>query len=76
MNPNLSAVLKYLSGAALYGLWSALVFTGHADPQPLIAAIGAGITALLGYHAVTNLQAVPVAKSLPALPTIPPKDAP
>lgn len=71
---NIDALLKYLAGAFLYGLWAALVFTGHADPQPLIAAIGAGISALLGYHAITTLQAVQPARALPPLPTIAPKD--
>lgn len=54
----LSMVMKYVAGGALYGLWASLVFTGRADAGPLIAAIGAGISALLGYHAITNLQGV------------------
>jgi hypothetical protein len=68
---NINVLMKYLAGAFLYGLWAALVFTGHADPLPLVAAIGAGISALLGYHAVTNLQAVAPTSSLPPLPTLP-----
>lgn len=54
--------LKYIAGAFLYALWAALVFTGKADAQPLVIAIGGGISALLGYHgmytAITKLQAV------------------
>ena len=56
MNPN---ILKLIAGAGLNGLWAALVFAGKADAAPLVAAIGTQITALLGYHAVTNLQATP-----------------
>jgi electron transfer flavoprotein alpha/beta subunit len=52
-------ILKLIGAAGLNGLWAALVFTGKADAQPLIAAIGTQLTALLGYHAVTNLQATP-----------------
>jgi hypothetical protein len=51
--------MKYAAGAFLYGLWAALVFTGKADSQTLVEAIGAGITALLSFHAISNLQAVP-----------------
>lgn len=54
-----SAVLKLIAAAGLNGLWAALVFTGKADAMPLIAAISTQLTALVGYHAVTNLQAVP-----------------
>ncbi|MCX4155008.1 MULTISPECIES: hypothetical protein [Paraburkholderia] len=68
---NANNLMKYLAGAFLYGLWASLVFTGHADPLPLVAAIGAGISALLGYHAVTNLQAVAPTSILPPLPTLP-----
>jgi hypothetical protein len=68
---NANNLMKYLAGAFLYGLWAALVFTGHADPLPLVGAIGAGISALLGYHAITNLQAVASANVLPPLPTLP-----
>lgn len=52
-------ILKLIAGAGLNGLWAALVFTGKADATPLIAAISTQLTALLGYHAVTTLQAVP-----------------
>lgn len=59
MNP---ASLKYAAGAFLYGLWAALVFVGKADAQPLVIAIGSGISAVLGfnglYQAITKLQAV------------------
>ncbi|MEM5400871.1 hypothetical protein [Paraburkholderia unamae] len=55
MNTN---VLKLIAGAGLNGLWAALVFTGHADALPLVGAISAQLTAILGYHAVTNLQPV------------------
>jgi electron transfer flavoprotein alpha/beta subunit len=54
-----SDVLKLVAAAGLNGLWAALVFTGKADAAPLITAIGTQLTALLGYHAVTNLQATP-----------------
>jgi hypothetical protein len=54
--------LKYIAGAFLYALWAALVFAGKTDSQPLVIAIGGGISALLGYHgmytAITKLQAV------------------
>lgn len=54
--------LKYIAGAFLYALWAALVFAGKTDAQPLVIAIGGGISALLGYHgmytAITKLQAV------------------
>ncbi|MBU7436528.1 hypothetical protein [Paraburkholderia fungorum] len=69
MNPN--NLMKYLAGAFLYGLWAALVFTGHADPLPLVCSIGAGITSLLGYHAITNLQATVPPGVLPPLPSLP-----
>lgn len=72
MNWNIS--LKYLAGCFLYSLWASLVFVGKADPLPLIAAIGTGISALLGYHAITNLQAVPASVMLPPLPVIPLSD--
>ena len=52
-------VLKLIGAAGLNGLWAALVFAGKADGAPLIAAIGTQLTALLGYHAVTNLQSIP-----------------
>lgn len=68
MNP---ALMKYIAAAFLYGLWAALVFAGKADPQPLIAAIGAGITAVLGFHAITNLQAVQPAAPNPLNPAGP-----
>jgi hypothetical protein len=74
MNSNLGLVLKYIAGAALFGLWAALVFAGKADAQPLVAAIASGIGALLGYHAVTNLQAVPKPPVVPPFPTIAPKE--
>ena len=51
-----SMILKALGLAGLYGLWTYLVIVGKASPDPLIAAIGGGLSALLGYHAVTNLQ--------------------
>jgi hypothetical protein len=54
-----SEILKLIGAAGLNGLWAALVFTGKADAAPLIAAIGTQLTALIGYHAVTNLQATP-----------------
>ena len=54
-----AAILKLIAAAGLNGLWAALVFTGKADAQPLIAAIGMQLSALLGYHAVTTLQATP-----------------
>jgi hypothetical protein len=54
MNANL---IKLIGAAGLNGLWAALVFTGKADALPLVAAISTQLTALLGYHAVTNLQA-------------------
>lgn len=54
--------LKYIAGAFLYALWATLVFAGKTDAQPLVFAIGGGISALLGYHgmytAITKLQAV------------------
>lgn len=54
--------MKYAAGAFLYSLWAALVFTGKADAQHLEIALGAGISALMGfngiYQAVTKLQAV------------------
>lgn len=71
---NMNNLLKYLAGAFLYGLWASLVFTGKADALPLIAAIGSGITVLLGYHAVTNLQAVQSPTVLPPLPILPLSD--
>ena len=71
---NLDNLMKYLAGAFLYGLWAALVFTGKADALLLIGAIGTGITALLGYHAVTNLQAVQSSTVLPPLPVLPLSD--
>lgn len=69
-----TVLMKYIAGAGLYGLWAALVFVGKTDAQSLVYAIGAGISALLGFHAVTNLQAVqPAARAvLDSLPTIPP----
>jgi len=53
-----SVLLKYGAGAGLYLLWSFFVYIGKTDAGPLIAAIGAGISALLGFHAITNLQGV------------------
>ena len=70
MNQNLILALKFAAGAGLYGLWAALVFTKLAPAQPLILAIGAGISAMLGYHAITNLQAAPKQVQT-VLPTIP-----
>lgn len=54
-----SDILKLIGAAGLNGLWAALVFTGKADAAPLIVAISTQLTALVGYHAVTNLQSVP-----------------
>ena len=68
---NTDALMKYVAGAFLYGMWAWLVYLGKTDPQPLIVAIGSGISALLGYHAVTNLQAVTPPRALPPLPVIP-----
>ena len=54
-----SDILKLIAAAGLNGLWAALVFTGKTDALPLVAAISTQITALLGYHAITTLQATP-----------------
>lgn len=56
MNANL---MKLIAAAGLNGLWAALVFTGKTEAMPLVAAIGTQLSALVGYHAVTNLQATP-----------------
>lgn len=52
-----SDLIKLIAATGLNGLWAALVFTGKADAMPLVAAIGTQITTLLGYHAITTLQA-------------------
>lgn len=66
------ATMKYVAGAFLYGLWAALVFVGKADAQPLVIALGSGISAVLGfngiYTAITKLQAVEPTPLNPAGP--------
>lgn len=47
--------LKFAGAVLLFGLWTALVVTGHQDPD-LIDAIKYGLAALGLYHAVSNLQ--------------------
>ena len=88
VNALVSTVLKALGLAGLYGLWTYLVIAGKADPMPLVSAIGVGLSALLGYHAVTNLQGTAQVTSLLQslqqlnaaqqkagyLPTIPPQN--
>lgn len=49
MNSNLNLILKYIAGAALDGVWAALVFTGHADASQFVYAIGGQVAALFGY---------------------------
>lgn len=56
MNPNLKAILLFVGGAGLYGLWTALVMTGHADVGPLTIAIGGGVSGVLGYLGIVHLQ--------------------
>lgn len=56
MNPNLKAVLLFLGGVGLYGLWTALVMAGRADVGPLTIAIGGGVSAVLGYLGIVHLQ--------------------
>jgi hypothetical protein len=68
LNPN---IIKLIAGAGLYGLWAALVFAGKADATPLIAAIGTGLSAVFGYHAVTTLQAVPTQTKNITIPIVP-----
>jgi hypothetical protein len=50
-----TAYLKFAGAALLFGLWTALVMTGHQDAD-LIDAIKYALGALGLYHAVSNLQ--------------------
>lgn len=52
--------IKYASGALLYVLWAGLVIYLKLDPSDLISTIKWGLLALFGYHAVSNLQRVPL----------------
>ena len=85
MNAN---YLKFGGAVLLFMLWTALVWTNHADPE-LIDAIKWALGSLGLYHAATNLQGssqltellqtlqqptAPAAPARSSLPTIPPKD--
>jgi len=72
--------LKFLAAALLFLLWTALVWTGHADPA-LIGAIKFALGSLGLYHTVTNLQGTSQLAALlqalqqPSAPAAPPKSS-
>jgi hypothetical protein len=67
----ISTYLKFGAGALLFGLWTLLVWSGHADAG-LIDAIKYALGTLGLYHAVSSLQAaIP-----PAPAAAPPAPAP
>jgi hypothetical protein len=52
----MNASLKLIAAAGLYGLWAALVFTGHADPAALVTGVVAGLSGLGVHAAVTPFR--------------------
>ena len=50
---------KIISAGVLFGLWTALVFTGLTPAADLVDAIKLSLAGLGIYHGVTTLQKTP-----------------